>query len=140
MADQAEQTEDRRQIVLPWEKVDWLNPGAGVYFKLFRIGEGESEEQAGMLVVEIPPHFEIPEHHHRVWHQEIILAGEAEVGGDVLRPGDMRIVPAGAVYGPVIAGPAGCRLVEIFERSGRADVDAVFTAAELSDDNWPFRI
>ena len=126
-------------VTLRWSDVDWLNPGEGVYFQLFQIGEGDDDDRAGMLIVEIPAQFEIPAHHHAVWHQEIVLAGEIEVGGELLQAGDMRIVPAGAIYGPLKAGPEGCRLVEVFEHSGRNDVDAVYADSELSE-TWPFRL
>jgi quercetin dioxygenase-like cupin family protein len=139
MVSAANQVDGASGVTLRWSDVDWLNPGEGVYFQLFKIGEGSDDDRAGMLIVEIPAHFEIPAHHHAVWHHEIILAGEIKVGNEILQAGDMRIVPAGAVYGPLKAGSEGCRLVEIFERSGQNDVDAIYADAELSE-TWPFRL
>src|SRR5580704_5325112 len=61
----------------------------------------------------------IPPHSHGTDYTSMVVSGTIEVTRRWHRAGDLRVVRAGTVYGPLVAGPEGCRVVEIFEnRSG----------------------
>ena len=67
-----------------------------------------------VLEADFPPHFEAGDHWHP--HDTIYLftAGEMRVGDEgTYRPGDVRWVRAGHVYGPEVAGPDGVRFTLI---------------------------
>jgi hypothetical protein len=58
-------------------------------------------------------------HHHATDYISIVIDGEIEVTRKRHGVGDVRMVKAGTAYGPLKAGPQGCKVIEIFaERSG----------------------
>jgi hypothetical protein len=61
-----------------------------------------------------------PLHWHDCWIAIVILDGSCLVGDWWMEPGDVLISPARAEYGPLLNGPKGCQLLEIFAR----DVDS----------------
>jgi hypothetical protein len=67
-----------------------------------------------VLALDYPPGFRLPSHKHSCGHVEVVLAGSLDVGGRHEVAGDIRVVPAGAGYGPLVAGPDGCRVLEFF--------------------------
>ena len=67
-----------------------------------------------MLAIQFKPDFYVASHQHSTGHIEVVLEGSLNVGGREERPGDVRIVPAHTSYGPLRAGPEGCKCLEIF--------------------------
>ena len=67
-----------------------------------------------MLAIEFKPNFYVATHQHSTGHIEVVLEGMITVGGREEHPGDVRIVPAFTSYGPLVAGPDGCKCLEIF--------------------------
>jgi len=67
-----------------------------------------------MLAIEFKPDFYVASHQHSTGHIEVVLEGMLTVGGREEHPGDVRIVPAYTSYGPLRAGPEGCKCLEIF--------------------------
>jgi quercetin dioxygenase-like cupin family protein len=55
-----------------------------------------------------------PMHWHDCWIAVIVLDGTVLIGDWWMNPGDVLISPAGIEYGPVLNGPRGCQLLEIF--------------------------
>jgi hypothetical protein len=78
------------------------------------MGEPCDEAAPAALIFTTPPGGEIPRHAHKCERFEIILEGSLHVDGMVLGPGDVMIARSGEAYGPHIAGPEGCRTLEIF--------------------------
>ncbi|HSY16087.1 MAG TPA: hypothetical protein VK816_08885 [Jatrophihabitantaceae bacterium] len=78
-----------------------------------------TEEEAGqagvvMLAIEFQPGFYVAPHHHRTGHIEIVLEGSLYIGDHLEGPGDIRVSPPYESYGPLKAGPEGCKCLEIF--------------------------
>jgi hypothetical protein len=73
-----------------------------------------------MLVVKYSPGSVVKPHYHHADYCSIVVEGSIEVTRHHEGVGTMRIVNAGTVYGPLVAGPEGCTVVEVFA-TGIAD-------------------
>jgi hypothetical protein len=78
-----------------------------------------TEEEAGqpavvMLAIEFEPGFSVAPHHHPTGHIEVILEGSLYIGDHLELPGEVRVSPPYESYGPLVAGPDGCKCLEIF--------------------------
>jgi hypothetical protein len=78
-----------------------------------------TDEEAGqpevvMLAIEFEPGFYVAPHQHPTGHIEVILEGSLYIGDHLEGPGDVRISPPYESYGPLVAGPEGCKCLEIF--------------------------
>jgi hypothetical protein len=69
---------------------------------------------AAILCIDYQPGFFVDAHKHRTGHVELIIDGSLKVGDQWEHQGDIRIVPAGITYGPIQAGPEGCKGMEFF--------------------------
>jgi hypothetical protein len=57
-----------------------------------------------------------PMHWHDCWIAVIVLDGACMIGDWWMAPGDVLISPPGVEYGPVLNGPKGCQMFEMFAR------------------------
>jgi hypothetical protein len=57
-----------------------------------------------------------PLHWHDCWVGIVILEGECMIGDWWMKAGDVLITAAELEYGPLLIGPAGCRMFEIFAK------------------------
>ena len=78
-----------------------------------------TEEESGqpevvMLAIEFEPGFTVAPHRHSTGHIEVILEGSLYIGDRLELPGEVRVSPAHESYGPLVAGPEGCKCLEIF--------------------------
>jgi hypothetical protein len=78
-----------------------------------------TEEEAGqpevvMLAIEFAPGFTVAPHQHSTGHIEVILEGSLYIGDHLELPGEVRVSPPYESYGPLVAGPDGCKCLEIF--------------------------
>jgi hypothetical protein len=78
------------------------------------LGEPSDETAPAALIFTMPPNSVIPRHSHNCERFEVILEGSLRVDDLVLGPGDVMIARKGDAYGPHVAGPQGCRTLEIF--------------------------
>lgn len=81
---------------------------------LYVMGDSTDESAPAALIFTTPPGGVIPRHAHKCERFEIILEGNLHVDDTVLGPGDVMVARSGEAYGPHIAGPQGCRTLEIF--------------------------
>ncbi len=93
-----------------------LPDGARVW--RFRVGDPDDETAPVVFKIQYPPSAGIAAHAHITDYAEIILEGSQQVGHRWHHAGDIRIVKAGAGYGPLVAGPAGATVLIVF-RDGR---------------------
>jgi quercetin dioxygenase-like cupin family protein len=93
---------------------------AGTAYAKIRIGRAENAPS--IYRAEFPPHCEVSPHYHNCDYAEIILEGEQQVGRKTYRVGDIRVVNAETVYGPLIAGPEGAVVLVIMANSNDAAV------------------
>lgn len=77
---------------------------------------GKPDDPFLMLIPDIrmPPNQLWPMHWHDCWTVVVVLEGSCMVGDWLMGPQDVFIAAPGIEYGPLLIGPAGCRLLEIF--------------------------
>ena len=92
--------------------IDWIRPPgkAGVQYKILcTAAEGRADVQ---LAEYEPGHEELP-HSHPTSELLYILEGELTLGGDVAREGTLLYVEKDTVYGPLIGGKRGVKLLRV---------------------------
>ncbi len=86
------------------------------------------------------PGMMLARHSHQADEVIFILAGEVRVGDQLWTEGTVAILEAGAFFGPLVAGPEGALLFEVFngrperagqDRSGWDDLKAARGVTEL---------
>ncbi len=77
---------------------------------------GSEDDPFLMLVPDIrmPPNQLWPMHWHDCWTVVVVLEGSCTVGDWLMQPQDAFVAAPAIEYGPLLIGPAGCRLLEIF--------------------------
>jgi hypothetical protein len=64
--------------------------------------------------LKIGPNGILGRHTHNCYRFEVIVRGTLDVGGRILKPGDVMVSKPYVFYGPHVAGPEGCTTFEIF--------------------------
>jgi hypothetical protein len=62
-----------------------------------------------------------PLHWHDCWTVVLVLEGRCVIGDWCMEPGDVFVTEPSIEYGPLLIGPQGCRLLEIFSQAHLAD-------------------
>lgn len=83
------------------------------------IGDPSDTTRPLVALIDYAPGTVIPPHSHGTDYTSIVVSGEIEITRRLHRAGAVRVVRAGTVYGPLIAGPDGCRVIEVFEDRSR---------------------
>lgn len=101
-----------------FKSVSWREPGAwtrqdSLQYVMERIGQ-DPENGTGVLVVRYDPNCVIGVHYHKCDYCSVVVEGSIEISHVRHAVGSMRFVKAGTVYGPLIAGPDGCTMIDIF--------------------------
>ena len=92
-------------------------------FREFRLGGPADHDCPAVTYVRIEPHQSGPRHAHAGWTINIVIEGSCCMGEIVLAPGDVLTCAPNVQYGPLVPGPDGVTLLEIFDRlSGRPPV------------------
>jgi hypothetical protein len=89
-------------------------PGGQTWSEYYNLG---SEEDAFTMMVpdvRMPPNQLWPLHWHDCWTVVVILEGNCLIGDWYMAPGDVFVAAPSLEYGPLVNGPKGCRLLEIF--------------------------
>jgi hypothetical protein len=89
---------------------------------------GREADDPAVVIVKYPPGRVIPVHAHDTDYCSVVVEGSVEVTRRVERVGDIRVVRAGTAYGPLVVGPEGCTVIDIF--ASRAGIPANFVRAE----------
>jgi hypothetical protein len=80
----------------------------------------DEDESAPMISIsDFPAGWERAPHAHGTDYVMIVLEGSVQVSGKWLHKGDVRIVSAGAGYGPLISGPDGVKELVIFREGNK---------------------
>lgn len=98
--------------------VSWREPGnwtrqESLQYVMERIGQNP-ENGTGVLVVRYDPNAVIGVHYHDCDYCSVVVEGSIEISRVKHQTGSMRFVKAGTVYGPLVAGPEGCTMIDIF--------------------------
>jgi quercetin dioxygenase-like cupin family protein len=97
-----------------WNEVGATTPRPGTQVWLVRNGPPEDEHAPVVVRSTFAPGTRVEAHTHESDYMEIILEGSEQVTRRWRRAGDITIVKAGTVYGPLIAGPEGVTKLIIF--------------------------
>ncbi len=101
-----------------FKDVTWHEPGkwtrnGSLQYCRERIGL-DPDEGTGVLVVRYDPGCEIGVHYHNCDYCSVVVEGSIKISHVKHEVGSMRFVKAGTLYGPLIAGPEGCTVIDIF--------------------------
>jgi hypothetical protein len=106
-----------------WDAIEAGRSRPGVETRGFVVGDPDHTAGAPkVLKVRFEPWVRVGMHTHDTDYAEIVLAGSQRVGQRWYRPGDIRVVRAGAVYGPLTSGPDGATVLIIFTNAERSAV------------------
>jgi hypothetical protein len=88
--------------------------GGQVWSDAFLIGGRGDAFQMLVPDIRLPANQIWPLHWHDCWLSIVILDGSCMVGDWIMQQGDVLISAAEVEYGPLVIGPDGCQLFEIF--------------------------
>ncbi|HEX3453087.1 MAG TPA: hypothetical protein VHS03_00565 [Gaiellaceae bacterium] len=109
-------TAPKGQTMVSWDEPgDWISNRDGtIDYARFQLGVDELGAATTMLVVKYAPGCHVEPHYHGADYCSIVVEGSIEVTRRTHEVGSMRFVKAGTTYGPLVAGPEGCTVVDIF--------------------------
>ena len=91
-------------------------PGGQVWSEIISLGDEGDSFQLSIPDIRLPANQLWPLHWHDCWVGIVILEGTCLIGDWWMSEGDVMITAAGVEYGPLLIGPRGCRMFEIFAR------------------------
>ncbi len=89
-------------------------PGGQAWSDIISLGDESDSFQLCIPDIRMPPNQLWPLHWHDCWVGIVILEGTCLIGDWWMNPGDVMITAAGVEYGPLLNGPRGCRMFEVF--------------------------
>ena len=92
------------------------NPIAGgqTWSEHFMLGTVDDAFQMLVPDIRMPPNQLWPMHWHDCWTVVVVIEGSCLIGDWLMQEGDVFVAAPSVEYGPLLIGPAGCRLFEIF--------------------------
>ena len=101
----------------PNGEVHLPTPGGQTWSESVVLGEADDAFQMLIPDIRLPANQLWPLHWHDCWTLVLILAGGCRIGDWWMSPGDVFIAGPELEYGPLLIGPQGCRMFEIFGRA-----------------------
>jgi hypothetical protein len=105
----------------------WREPGEWVHdpdkklsHSTVRLSIDERGAGTTIVIAKYEPGAVVGPHYHHADYCSVVVEGSIEITRRKHTVGSMRVVKAGTTYGPLIAGPEGCTMVDIFA-TGTAD-------------------
>lgn len=92
-------------------------PGGQTWSDMLVLGCEEDDFQMMIPDIRMPANQYWPMHWHDCWTVVFLLEGECRIGDWWMKPGDVFITIPSLEYGPLVVGPEGCRLFEIFAQA-----------------------
>ncbi|HZS15656.1 MAG TPA: hypothetical protein VFC09_13750 [Candidatus Dormibacteraeota bacterium] len=86
----------------------------------FLLGSPDAPWRMAIPDIRMPANQFWPMHWHDCWIAVVVLDGTVLIGDWWMTPGDVLVSPARVEYGPVLNGPKGCQLLEIFAQDVRS--------------------
>jgi hypothetical protein len=98
----------------PNNEVERDIPGGQTWSESFALGS--PDDGFIMLVPDIrmPPNQIWPMHWHDCWTVVVVLEGKCQIGDWYMQPGDVFVAAPSIEYGPLLIGPMGARILEVF--------------------------
>jgi hypothetical protein len=84
---------------------------------------GEDEDGPLAVILTLAPNLEFAPHYHDTDQCFVVLEGALRVGRTWFGPGSVRVQEAGAVYGPLLTGPEGCKTIAFYRDRSRTFPD-----------------
>jgi hypothetical protein len=84
------------------------------FFGLSTFELGDDPHGPVMTITVLPPETVYAAHFHETDYVSIVLTGSVRVGRSWCYPGNVRLQEAESVYGPLVSGPEGCRIVNFY--------------------------
>ena len=84
---------------------------------------GAEEDGPLIVVLNLAPNLEFAPHYHNTDQCFVVVEGTMRVGRTWFGPGSVRIQEVGAVYGPVLTGPEGCKTICFYRDRSRTFPD-----------------
>ena len=92
------------------------HPGGQVWSEMVVLGDQSDPFQLAIPDIRLPANQIWPLHWHDCWVGIVILEGECLIGDWWMKAGDVLITGASLEYGPLLVGPQGCRMFEVFAK------------------------
>jgi hypothetical protein len=89
-------------------------PGGQTWSEIFMLGDERDDFIFGVPDIRMPPNQIWPMHWHDCWTVVVVLEGRCLIGDWFMDVGDVFVAAPSIEYGPLLIGPQGCRLLEIF--------------------------
>jgi hypothetical protein len=90
--------------------------GGQVWSEMFMFGEESDGPPMCVPDIRLPANQYWPLHFHDCWIAVVILDGSCLIGDWHMQVGDVMISEEHLEYGPLVIGPDGCQMFEIFAR------------------------
>jgi hypothetical protein len=101
----------------PNGEVHFEIPGGQAWSEHVLVGDASDPFQMLVPDIRMPANQIWPLHWHDCWTVVLVLEGQCVVGDWCMGPGDVFVTRPELEYGPLLNGPKGCRLLEIFARA-----------------------
>lgn len=89
-------------------------PGGQTWSESFLLGSPADDFVMCVPDIRMPPNQIWPMHWHDCWTVVVVIEGKCLIGDWYMEPGDVFVAAPSIEYGPLLIGPMGCRLLEIF--------------------------
>ena len=89
-------------------------PGGQTWSEAIILGTPEDDFLMCVPDIRMPPNQIYPMHWHDCWTVVVVIEGKCMVGDWYMETGDVFVAEPSIEYGPLLPGPMGCRLLEIF--------------------------
>jgi hypothetical protein len=89
-------------------------PGGQTWSETVLLGETTDAFQLMIPDIRMPANQFWPLHWHDCWTAVVVLEGKCVIGDWYMQPGDVFIAEPSIEYGPLLIGPHGCRVLEVF--------------------------
>jgi len=89
-------------------------PGGQTWSEIVMLGNEQDDFIMALPDIRMPPNQLWPMHWHDCWTVVVVVEGGCLIGDWYMKPGDVFVAAPSIEYGPLLIGPHGCRLLEIF--------------------------
>ncbi|MCX7865234.1 MAG: hypothetical protein N2423_09425, partial [Novosphingobium sp.] len=89
-------------------------PGGQTWSEIVLLGNEQDDFIMALPDIRMPPNQLWPMHWHDCWTVVVVLEGSCLIGDWYMREDDVFVAAPSIEYGPLLIGPHGCRLLEIF--------------------------
>ena len=89
-------------------------PGGQTWSESIMLGNQDDAFQLLVPDIRMPPNQIWPMHWHDCWTSVVVIEGGCLIGDWYMVEGDVFIAAPSVEYGPLLIGPKGCRLLEVF--------------------------